>query len=68
MSKVGGLGVSLMVVVSSVRLACNVPTLGEGAGFKFNFICDLRSILFQLFVFRYQNFGSFAKRVLADAL
>jgi hypothetical protein len=33
MSKVDGLGVSLMVVESSVRLACNGFGLGEGGDF-----------------------------------
>jgi hypothetical protein len=34
MSKVDGLIVSLMVVVSSFRLACNVLALGEEADFE----------------------------------
>jgi hypothetical protein len=33
MSKVDSFGVSLMVVVSSVRLACNGFGLGEGGDF-----------------------------------
>ena len=33
MSKVDGFGISLMVFVSSVRLACNVLQLPEGRDF-----------------------------------
>jgi len=51
-----------------VKMAYNVLTLGEGADFKVNFICDSRSFCIQLIVFRDQNFGSFARRVLAIVL
>jgi hypothetical protein len=34
MSKVDGLGVLLMVVVSSFRLACNVLQIGDGRAFQ----------------------------------
>ena len=44
------------------------PRLAKEPIFKFSFICDPRSFCFQLFVFRYQDSGSFARRVLAILL
>jgi len=50
--------------VSSFKMPYNVPTLGEGADFKISFIWDPRSFSFQLFVLRFDNSGSCARRVL----
>jgi hypothetical protein len=48
----------------SFFILLNVLTPGAGVDFIVSFCCDPRSFCFQLFVCRYQSFGSFAKLVL----
>jgi hypothetical protein len=46
----------------------NFFALGEEAGFIISFICDPKIKALELFVFRYQNSGFFARRGLAIVL